>query len=82
MPPPAMLTVNQLLRLVGLPDAPALIDVRTEEDFAADPRALPGALRRDWRHAPSWAAEFISRPAVVVCQAGRKLSQGVAAWLR
>ncbi|WP_426959597.1 chromate resistance protein ChrB domain-containing protein [Muricoccus radiodurans] len=82
MPAPDTITAAQLARLIGTPDAPALLDVRTGEDFAADPRLLPGALRRDPRQAPDWAAEFIGRPAVLVCQRGLKLSQGAAAWLR
>ncbi|TIU26652.1 MAG: sulfurtransferase, partial [Mesorhizobium sp.] len=30
----------------------------------------------------TWAAEFSGAKAVVICQKGQKLSQGVAAWLR
>lgn len=82
MPAPDTITVPQLLRLVGTPDAPAVLDVRDPEDLAADPRALPGAVRRDWRTAPDWATEYAGRPAAVVCHRGLKLSQGVAAWLR
>ncbi|MBN9561995.1 MAG: chromate resistance protein [Alphaproteobacteria bacterium] len=83
MPPPTMLTAAQLARLVGLPDAPAIIDVRTDTDHAADPRMLPGAVRRDFRAVASWASDYAgARHAVIVCQQGRKLSQGVAAWLR
>ena len=82
MPPPTVLTPAQLARLIGLPDAPALIDVRTDADHAADPRMLPGAVRRDFRAVTSWASEYAGvRHAVVACQQGRKLSQGVA-WLR
>ena len=43
MPAPTIVTVQQLARRIGLPDAPVLIDVRTEEDAAADPRFIPGA---------------------------------------
>ncbi len=83
MPPPTILTAAQLSRLVGLPDSPALIDVRTDEDLAADPRMLPGAVRRDFRTVTSWAAHYANRRhVVVVCQQGLKLSEGVAAWLR
>ena len=82
MPAPDAITVSQLSRLVGLPDAPAVLDLRTEEDFDADPRSLPGAVRRDWQTASSWAAEYAGRPVAVVCHRGLKLSQGVAAWLR
>jgi rhodanese-related sulfurtransferase len=59
-----------------------LIDVQTKEDFAADPRLIPGALRRPSDRVSEWALEFAGRSAVVICQKGRKLSQGVAAWLR
>jgi rhodanese-related sulfurtransferase len=83
MPPPTMLTAAQLSRLVGLPDAPALIDVRTNDDHAADPRMLPGAVRRDGRAVASWAGDYAAgQHAIVVCQHGLALSQGVAAWLR
>ena len=82
MPAPDLITVPQLARLVGLPDAPVLLDVRTDEDFAADPRSLPGAIRRDWRTASNWASEYAGRSVAVVCRRGLKLSQGVAAWLR
>lgn len=82
MPSPTEITVPQLARLVGVPDAPLVVDVRTEEDFAADPRLLPGALRRPALGAASWAGDLAGRRAVVVCQRGAKLSQGAAAWLR
>src|SRR6195952_2360159 len=82
MPTPDVITVAQLTRLTGTPDAPVLIDVRTEEDYAADPRALPASIRRDCRSVSSWAGDFTGRSVAVVCQRGQKLSQGVAAWLR
>ncbi len=82
MPSPDTITVPQLIRRVGLPDAPVVLDVRTDEDFDADPRALPGAIRRDWRTVALWAQDYAGRPVAVVCHQGRKLSQGVAAWLR
>jgi rhodanese-related sulfurtransferase len=73
---------DKLLRLIGRPDSPALVDVCTEEDFACDPRLVPGAARRSHHDVAEWAPEFRGRSAVVVCQKGLKLSQGVAAWLR
>src|SRR5688500_18675941 len=82
MPAPDTITVPQLIRFIGLPDAPVLLDVRTAEDFAADPRNLPGSIRRDWRTVSAWAAEYAGHSVTVVCQRGLKLSQGVAAWLR
>ncbi|MGG5809604.1 chromate resistance protein ChrB domain-containing protein [Falsiroseomonas sp. CW058] len=79
---PFAITASQLARRIGLPDAPLLIDVRTPEDAAADPRLLPGAIRRDHRDVATWAAELRGRAAVVACQRGLKLSEGTAAWLR
>ncbi|TIW02987.1 MAG: sulfurtransferase, partial [Mesorhizobium sp.] len=49
MPSTTAITVPQLARLVGLPDAPCLVDVRTDEDYEADPRLLPASCRRDFR---------------------------------
>ncbi len=82
MPAPTIVTIQQLARRIGLPDAPVLIDVRTEEDAAADPRLLPGAIRRSHTDVAGWAGGFAGRDVVVVCQKGLKLSQGAAAWLR
>ncbi|HEV7267856.1 MAG TPA: sulfurtransferase/chromate resistance protein [Falsiroseomonas sp.] len=79
---PFSITSQQLARRVGLPDTPVLIDVRTAEDAAADPRFLPASLRRDHREVASWASAFAGRGVVAVCQKGQKLSEGVAAWLR
>jgi len=73
---------EKLHRLVGTPKCPAIIDVQTDEDFRADPRLVPGAVRRSHRAVDEWAAEFRGRAAIVVCQKGLKLSHGVAAWLR
>jgi rhodanese-related sulfurtransferase len=82
MPAPDIITPSQLARLVGTPEAPLVIDVRTDEDFARDSRILPGSIRRDFRTAPDWGGEVVGRPVAVVCQRGLKLSQGVAAWIR
>ena len=82
MPSPHTITPAQLTRLTGLPDAPVLLDVRIDEHVAADPRTLPGAMRRDWRTAPEWAAEYAGQAVIVVCQQGLKFSEGAAAWLR
>jgi rhodanese-related sulfurtransferase len=77
-----IISVEKLSRLVGTCGSPALIDVRTDEDFAADARLIPGAVRRPWNEVASWADEFNGRSTVVICQKGHKLSHGVAAWLR
>jgi rhodanese-related sulfurtransferase len=81
---PALNTIplDKLVRLIGVPDGPAIIDVQTDEDFALDPRLIPAAVRRPHDKVSQWWPEFRGRSAVVVCQKGLKLSQGVAAWLR
>ena len=73
---------DKLSRLIGTANMPALIDVRTDEDFAADPRLIPGAIRRSHEDAADWSGEFSGRSAIVVCLRGAKLAQGTAAWLR
>jgi rhodanese-related sulfurtransferase len=82
MPSPTEIAVSQLGRLIGLPDAPVLLDVRSDEHFAADPRFIPGARRRDHRTVETWAESLRGQHVVVYCQHGHKSSQGVAAWLR
>jgi len=76
------ITVDKLARLIGTPKCPAIVDVRSEEDFAADPRLIPGSLRHSHAGVPDWAHEFEGRAVVAACQRGLKISQGVAAWLR
>jgi rhodanese-related sulfurtransferase len=56
--------------------------VRTDEDFAADPRLIPGAVRRCAEDAPTWSQCYSGRPAIAICLRGGKLAQGAAAWLR
>jgi len=82
MPSPNEISVPQLARLVGTPEAPVLLDVRTDEHFAEDPRVIPGAVRRIARTAETWARDHSGQRVVVSCHHGAKLSQGVAAWLR
>ena len=77
------ISIEKLARLVGTPKCPAVIDVRTEEDFAADPRLIPGCgAPRSRLGAGMGRASSRAAPAVVVCQRGQKLSEGAAAWLR
>src|SRR5260221_1894539 len=82
MPSVNSISADKLARLIGTPKCPILIDVRMEEDFTADPRLIPGSVRRSHAEASDWATAFAGRSAVVICQRGHKLSQGTAAWLR
>jgi rhodanese-related sulfurtransferase len=76
------ISVEKLARLIGTPRCPDLVDVRTEEDFDRSPHFVPGSVRRDYRDVAGWAGAFVGRSAVVICQGGQKLSEGVAALLR
>ena len=73
---------DKLWRLAGVPHGPALIDVRSKDVFASDPRLIPGAIRRAHETVSSWAQEFTGRSTVAICENGRGESEGVAAWLR
>jgi rhodanese-related sulfurtransferase len=82
MPSVTAITVPQFSRLTGLPHAPAVVDVRIDDDYRADPRLLPGSSRWDYRTIAQWAPSYRGKCVVVVCQKGQKLSEGTAAWLR
>lgn len=73
---------EKLARLIGTPACPVLVDVRIDEDFNADPRLIPGAIRRSHKEVAEWAPGFSKRTVVAICKRGHKLSEGVAAWLR
>jgi rhodanese-related sulfurtransferase len=73
---------EKLARLIGMPKCPALLDVRADGEFSADPRLVPSSVRRPSDMAGEWAGEFRTRAAVVVCTTGLKVSHGVAALLR
>ena len=82
MPSPTEITVNQLARLIGTPDAPIVVDVCIDEDFKADPRLVPASIRHDFRDIAALAPKLAGNRVVVVCHKGKKLSQGSAAILR
>ncbi len=82
MPGFTSISPTQLSRLIGTPDCPALIDIRTDSDFAADPSLIPGAFRHPHDRIEALAPGFADCRAVVICQKGGKLSEGAAAILR
>ncbi|UWR27970.1 sulfurtransferase/chromate resistance protein [Sulfitobacter sp. S223] len=82
MAAPNEITSSQLIRLIGLPDAPAIVDVSTDDDFALDPFLIPGAFRHAHTDLAGLKELLKGRACVIVCQKGLKLSQGVAAHLR
>jgi rhodanese-related sulfurtransferase len=78
MPQPFAITPAQLARLLGTPDAPAIIDVRLPEDLASLPRVIPTSRIVPHADLPSITATRV----VVTCMGGAKLSEGAAAILR
>ena len=79
---PNSISPEKLARLIGTPKCPVLVNVCNKDDFTADPRLIPGSIRRPFEAVAEWAPEFSGRASIVICQKGQKLSQGVAAWLR
>jgi rhodanese-related sulfurtransferase len=82
MPSYNSIAPEKLARLIGTPKAPVIVDVRETDAFDADPRVLPAAVRRSHADAETWAGSYTGQSVAVVCQRGKKLSEGAAAWLR
>lgn len=82
MPAPNSITPKQLLRLIGTLQAPTLIDICLDPDFEADPFLIPGSVRHPAMDIDGIASRIGDRNAVIICQKGKKLSQGVVSWLR
>ena len=82
MPAPTEMTVAQLARLVGTPDAPLLLDLRIDEDVQDSHRSLPCARRVDATTVSALSPTLAGRRVVAICHRGRKLSHGAAAVLR
>lgn len=82
MAAPNEITPSQLLRLIGTPTAPHIVDICTDEDFNADPYLIPGAFRHPHTDIDGLKARVGKDACVIVCQRGLKLSQGLTSWLR
>ncbi len=82
MSSPTQITVAQLSRLIGTPNAPVLVDVCIDEDFRDHPRFIPGAIRHPFRDIASLAPKLAGERVIVVCKKGLKLSEGASAILR
>jgi rhodanese-related sulfurtransferase len=82
MPAYNAISHDKLFRLVGTPACPAIVDVRVDEAFDADPHLVPGAVRQSHVDVAKWAPRLKGRSAVIACRQGEELSQGVAALLR
>ena len=82
MASPNQITPQQLSRLIGTPDCPPIIDLCLDEDFALDPRLIPGAMRHDFTDIDGLINQAREGRLLVYCQKGLKISQGTAALLR
>ena len=76
------ITVSQLSRLIGTPDAPVIVDICIDPDYQADPRLVPTSFRHPYDDIAALAPRLAGKRTVIVCQKGKKLSQGAAAILR
>lgn len=82
MPAINTITADKLARLIGLPSAPAIIDVRAPQDVVSNAALIPGAVWHNPASVADWADQYRGRATIVVCADGREASQGAAAWLR
>lgn len=79
---PQSLSAQDLYATLGMPRAPALVDVRRQAAFDDLERMLPGALRSTPESIEEWAsARPKTRPVVAYCVHGHEVSQGAAATL-
>ena len=67
----APISTDKLARLIGTPKSPILVDVRTDDDFAADPRLIPGSLTAGNipTLSPTWAEDLNARRLPTVASA-------------
>ena len=82
MPGPDEISVTQLARLIGTPEAPIIIDERPQEDREADPFLMPCARVAAHLTPQTALTAHSSRPIAVTCYKGGKFAQGAAALLR
>ncbi len=82
MAAPNEISPVQLLRLIGTPECPVIVDISIPPDFADDPYLIPGSFRHSHEDIEGLIARLRGRACVITCQQGIKLSQGLCAWLR
>ncbi|TGX52656.1 sulfurtransferase [Sphingomonas gei] len=77
MPALNAIAAEKLARLIGVPDSPFVIDLRTGEPT----KLIPASLRLSADTVEEWATRFAGRTAVIVDEDGTS-AHGIAAWLR
>ena len=76
------ISCKQLMRLIGTPDAPVILDVCIPEDVADAPFRIPTSRSFAHTQIEQLIPTLLGKHVVVVCQKGKKLSHGTAAILR
>jgi rhodanese-related sulfurtransferase len=82
MPAINAIAADKLVRLLGTPRSPAIIDIRSDAEFAADPRLIPGSVRRPFADLPEWAPAYAGASVIIACSDGGAAGHGTVAWLR
>jgi len=82
MAAPNTISIAKLVRLIGTPKCPVLVDVRGQDDFEADPHLIPSSTHCASNKLEDRAEGYGGKSAIVICQQGSSLSQGAAALLR
>ncbi len=78
MPSLNSIAPEKFARLIGLPGAPVVLDVRP----GPDPHLIPGSLQFPAETVETWSHRLAGRAAVIVDEDGASEAQGIAAWLR
>lgn len=82
MPEFNTISPQNLMRLIGTPDCPVIIDVRVPEDLDNAPYLVPTSLTHRHDNLPGLVDRLNGRSSVILCHKGGKLSHGTAAYLR
>ena len=86
MSAPNIISIEKLVRLIGTPKCPILVDVRPPNAFEVDPHLIPSSFHCGFDEIVGEMADQIGdrgeQSAIVICQSGASSSQGAAALLR
>ena len=82
MATPNTISIDKLVRLIGTPKCPLVIDVRPQDEFEADPHLIPSAIHCAFDKLEDQVEAYVGQSAIVICHNGASLSQGAAALLR
>ena len=70
MPATNTISIEKLVRLIGTPKCPTLIDVWPQPEFEADPLLIPSYLHRTFENLEVSSEIPGNQPAVVICREG------------